>query len=385
MKTQIIRLKRSWRGMTLIEMIGVLTVLAVLAAFLVPAFIRKMDQMAGDKESAALKLLADALQSSVLRNRYVPMHTNWAQTIAVERGVNLTDVTMNLRRQPRVFLIDPALQIGARIAGQDYQQDSTGSVIIRNGGVIAPISPRMIVLSSIGEPLPAGVVTGVPLTNEFNAIWNAGERTLPAGSPWTGWRGADDLKIQRINLSPLFVHLVLTSYDSPDGDGQFRMDNAALLTAPDPSVDPVDPPGHDAYYIQNSVLSLHFDSSRTNALDTKQILTRDISYVYQQHVWRTSIQGLGLAGGMDIGDIVERFLRAPHNPNALYTTNGQVVVVEKFLDFMQAYQDWETAGFPDYSSSQWQLADQKQGEMIFAVQKLYKDPTYSPTEVPCPP
>jgi hypothetical protein len=333
-----------------------------------------MDRIAGDRESASLKALADSLESSILRNRYIPSHTNWAQVVAAERGVNLTDVTTNLRRQPRVFLIDPALRIGPRVAGQDFQQDTTGSVIFDSDGrVIPPINPRMVILSSIGVPLPAGITNGVPpSTNDFEGIWNSVNGALPAGSAWSGWSGASDLRVQRVNLAPLFVHVVLTTYASTT-NGLFAIDAGWTNNAPADNI------GRDTYFIQNSVLSL---ITHTNTLDTRHILTRDISFVYQQHIWRASIGGLGFAGGMDIGTVVDRFLRAPNNPNAADPPNQQLAVVQKFSDYMKAYQNWEASGFTDNGLRT--IADNAQDAMMNTVQGLYKSPSYTPPEVPCP-
>lgn len=365
---------RAAHGMTLIGLIGVMAVLAILAAVLVPALLRMMDRIAGDRESASLKALADSLESSILRNRYIPSHTNWAQVVATERGVNLTDVTTNLRRQPRVFLIDPALQIGSRVAGEDFLQDTTGSVIFDSDGrVIPPINPRMVILSSIGVPLPAGITTGVPASsNDFEGIWNSVDGTLPAGSAWSGWSGASDLRVQRVNLSPLFVHVVLTTYVSTE-DGKFAIDAGWTNNAPADSI------GRDTYFIQNSVLSL---VTHTNTLDTQHILTRDISFVYQQDIWRASIGGLGVAGGMDIGTVVDRFLRAPHNLNAAEGTNQQLRVVQTFSDYMKAYQNWEASGFTD--NTLLGIAEDAQVAMMNAAQGLYKSPNFTPDEVPCP-
>src|SRR5882672_7418118 len=104
---------------TLIEVIGVLAVIGLLAAALVPALIRQMDRIAGDQESAALKACGDALQQSVIRNRYVPGAADWATNIAVELGENISNVMTNGRKQPRFFLIDPMWQIGSNAnAGQ---------------------------------------------------------------------------------------------------------------------------------------------------------------------------------------------------------------------------------------------------------------------------
>src|ERR1043166_2153337 len=70
------------RAFTLIELLGVLAVIALLAGALVPALIRQMDRIAGHQESAALKSLSSALQQSIRRNHYIPNHTDWASTVA---------------------------------------------------------------------------------------------------------------------------------------------------------------------------------------------------------------------------------------------------------------------------------------------------------------
>src|SRR5215475_5137630 len=95
------------RAFTLIEMIGVLAAIAILAVILVPLLIRQMDKVAGDKESASLKSMGDALQQSIQRNRRVPGASgwDWATNIANELGVNLSDITTNARGQPRFFLV----------------------------------------------------------------------------------------------------------------------------------------------------------------------------------------------------------------------------------------------------------------------------------------
>src|SRR6266487_1683608 len=110
------------RSFSLIELIGVLAAIALLAASLVPTLIRQMDRIAGDQESAVLKSFGDALSQSIRRNHYIPNHTNWASTVATESGVAVSNVTTNGRKQPRFFLIDPAWQIGTSAAGQAYLQ-----------------------------------------------------------------------------------------------------------------------------------------------------------------------------------------------------------------------------------------------------------------------
>src|SRR6266487_4069713 len=139
--------RKSQRAFSLIEMIGVLAVIAILAAVLAPALIRQMDKLAGDQESAALKSFCDALQGSILRSRSIPSHTNWAPTVATELGVDIATVTNSPRRQPRFFLIDPALRIGNNSSVLPYNQTNwvSGSVVTNLVPVPAPPrSPRVL-------------------------------------------------------------------------------------------------------------------------------------------------------------------------------------------------------------------------------------------------
>src|SRR5207302_8457857 len=131
--------------------------------------IRQLDKIAGDQESAALRSFSDALQQSIMRNRYIPTYTTWASTVAIELGVDASNVSTNARRQPRTFLIDPALRIGNNANGLPYTQanwvtqTTSGSGVTNSAGVLVPpLSPRLIMLSSIARALPAGVVSGVP-------------------------------------------------------------------------------------------------------------------------------------------------------------------------------------------------------------------------------
>ena len=67
---------------------------------------------------------------------------------------------------------------------------------------------------------------------EFQKLWDAPDGTVPdsSSSPliWKLFEGdPHDVKVQRINLGPLFHNLVLSTYTAAT-NGQFRIDGSAL-------------------------------------------------------------------------------------------------------------------------------------------------------------
>jgi len=356
---------------TLIEMIGILAVIAILALVLVPVLVRQMDRIAGENESASLRGITDAFQKSVMRNRYIPGSSDWATNIAKELGVNISDVTINGRKQPRFFLIDHDLKIGGTVAGQSYQQATLG-VQTR------PVNVRFMVVSSIGMPLPNNMPS-VPSGPDFNAIWdwNDASPIAPAASNLGSFTRGEDLKVQRVNLSPLFVGLWLTTYSSSDA-ALYSIDSSGLAGV-------VPALGTNGYLIQSSVLSLGFVNSGLTSLDSQQVLIRDNSFVFNENVWRGSITAGSFPGGLDIAGVVDRYLKAPANPRAQYGANQQSIVVSNMQAYMDAYVQWAGSYFqsPQYQNS----AQQWQTRMFNSVQGQYLANSYDPPPggVPCGP
>ena len=263
---------------SLLEMIAVLAVIAILAAVLIPALIKETDKLVADQESASLQSLAAALQNNIVRTRRIPADgsgPDWATNIAAEAGLNLAAVTSNFRRQPRIFLI---YTLGFGTLTLPYTQPSSG--IPTN-----PPSPRFMLLSSLGTPLPAAL-TSRPSTSDFNNLWNSTPTAFPVTIAGTTWGGDPrDVTIQRISLSPLFVRLILNT-NNDTVNAYYAIDQALGNTINLVS-------NVSAYYLQNSILSLYTTNSST--LDSQQILTRDISFVYDQNAWRDTITSVSIS------------------------------------------------------------------------------------------
>jgi len=335
--------------MTLIEVIGVLAVIAILAAVLLPALIKETDKVVADQETASLQSFGNAFQSYVTRYRRIPGAAgyDWATSIANELGLDIGSVTNNVRQQPRVLLIDTS---GFGTLSLPYVQNNAGTAL--------PANPRLMIVSSLGTPLPSGVVSGGPLTSDFTNLWNSASGVVPTTGVWAGWTGnPNDITVQRINLSALFVDLWLSTYNS-SWNCYYSIDTA-WPPLPITSV-------LSNYFLQNSILNLYFTNATGTygAPDSQQILIRDSSFVFYGNEWIRSINGgsggSGTNGGFNFAGLVNGFLSA--NPTPLGYMQ-QTNIVSDFINYMNDYAAWSAAGFLT-SGSAWTTVSGDQSAMM---------------------
>jgi len=356
---------------SLLQMIGLLAVISILAAALAPSFVRQMDKTAGDQESAALKSYGDALQQSIMRNRRVPGAANWdwATNIANELGADVASITNSPRKQSRFFVTDPNLSISG--AGLPYSQTDNGATGVTNA--------RVMLVSSIARGLPPSIASGASLSaNDFNALWNWNDASnvLPSTSfSWTGWPASDDLRLQRLDLSPLFVRLVLSTYAS-FGTPSYSIDQTNSSTSVVGTM--------TAFIIQNSVLALY---DRFGSVDSEQILIQNSSFLYYLDRWHGSVSGAAFISGVDIAAVVDQYMAAYPNAGAQNGTNQQAIVVQSMITYMDAYSTWAASGFPyTPAGGQTHAPDylfNAQNDMVTALQGQYLKNSYNPVPVNC--
>jgi type II secretory pathway pseudopilin PulG len=351
--------------MTLIEVIGVLAILAILAAVVLPALIKQTDKLVASQEATSLQSFGNAFQSSVTRNRRIPGAAgyDWATNIAAELGLNIADVTNNIRRQPRLILLDTT---GFSTLALPYLQADSGTLVPTSPS----FSPRLMLISSLGKALPNTLVSGGLSSGDFNNLWNwdSTQANFPTTGVWAGWTGSPyDITLQRINLTPLLVNVWLTYSGASRNSAtpfyaiDYPLNSLSFVTG-------VTNYTH-GYFFQNSVLTLSYSnaSSLLVVTDSLQILTHDSSFVFDQNKWLNTLStptnifltstGSGGSGikNFDFTDMVNGFLAAP-GPTAtaanLTPSGQQSNVVQSFINYMTAYTNWAALGAP-YPSAQY--------------------------------
>lgn len=345
------RLNARSSALTLIEMIGVVAILAVLTVLLSTAGLRHLDRIASERELATLRGLSVDLQKTILRTRSISNVAGLAAAIALDTGKDIGDITNNARSRQRVFWMDQAGWLSNNVP---YVQTSAGTPL-------APTNARLMILSSIGAPLP--VTSGMVSAADFAALWSCAEDTLPAAAPWTSI-DPHDVKIQRVNLAPLFARLVLSTYTAAT-NGQYRIDGGSLVSAPRSN-------GVSAYYLKGSVATF-VTGAPANQTNHTVILNQDSSFVYEYGTWRSSIIGGESYGLSDVSGIVAAFLAATPNQRARLTnTNAQqIAIVSSFVNYMSNYNAWASNDFPQSWTGNNSFLDKMQRNMMSNVAGLF--------------
>ncbi len=246
--------------------------------------------------------------------------------VAGQIGWRSAEIQTNTRGNVRVFLIDPALRVGKTPGSVlPFTQDWEGS--------LAPVSPRVLIVSSVGEPLPSGLVSGVAsTTNAFNAIWSAPVSATPSGWTWSG--RPEDLRIQRIAMDRMFHPVVLNSFDS--SKGRFGVDTG-VTNLMGTNI-------FTTWYLKGTALRLH---ANDGALQSTEVVQDAVSYVYEHGTWRGRAfmsMGTKRLSGQDLQDAVDLFLSAQWNVNAKSSVTQQDVV-NALTAYMQQYIAWANGGF----------------------------------------
>lgn len=356
--------RRSRGGFSAIELIGVLAILTILALALLPSMIQTYDRTARELESKTLVKMAEGLRTLILRQHRIPDHSTVMQDLATQLGWELTDVQLNPRREPRIFLIDPAI---TNTLALPYTQTAAG---ITNE---LPSTVRVLILSSVGRALPTGLVSGYATsTNAFAELWDTSDENIPAS--WTSWKGRGaDLRIERIGLDTLFVPVML-NYDIYSGgvmnSGRYTADDSTTNTLPIS-------PTYRTYFLKGTVLGLHSHTGTANTLQAREVIQHATSYVYERDAWRGALflgRGFRPTSGFDIQAASDLFVAASTNANAQGTPKvTQPIVINAMSNYMRAFITWQTDGYPNSGASFTAVGD-AQRDMDTISQNLIHKP-----------
>jgi len=319
-----IRLNNKCRSaFSLLELVVVLVVVSLLAAASVPLLQRELETAARVREAALLQQIDSGFEFVARRQGIIPGPTNWANAMAAPLRLATSGLLTNSAGNRRVLLVDPRFRLGpTNAAGLPFAQTDLGAA--------APTNTRVLVVSSLGPPLPVTVTADAPVTAaEFDALWSLSDRAVPQNWNWTG--GAEDLLLRRLDLGRLFHPVLLNDLSLPPGRYSVNGATNRIL----PSVP------FATHLLAGSVLGLH---GSDGSLQSLEVVGEPGFFSFEAGNWRRrSLSGMEetILVGADLATAAAAFNAAPFAGNI-----SSAAVFAAMTNWLGRYNAWSAAGYP---------------------------------------
>ncbi len=246
------------RGFTLMELIGVIAVIAILSAVIAPNLFKSVDDALAKAEKGNLETLANGLVSYSRQAKRLPSRTpaDWAAVIANHVAIPESEVLVNRRGFNRALYFDPRFFTSSDSNFSGYQQTS--------GLTAPPVSPRAIFVSDLTRNAPARPTTSAA----FEAIWDQD----PGASVLAGPK----VHIQRISFASLFHRLVLNNQNTSQPAYSLESGSQSAVPAASGGLDGM----VTRYVMDGTELRLYQAPFPSGALETSSLVQVDKHYRY---------------------------------------------------------------------------------------------------------
>lgn len=252
-------MKYAARGFSLLEMIGVMAVMAILAGALAPSVFQLIEEGYQSAEQRSMQTISQALQDVARRDKRVPSlaSLDWTTAVADYASLPPQRVLVNEKNFNRRLYADPMFFNNSNQAFSGYTQ---------NQGLTArPFSPRLMVVSSLTGNISANLNTNT----RFTDVWEQTSDALIVES--------DTLMIERINLAPLFMRVVLNNANTTQTGFSLEGSAEASVAAASAGVDG----SRTIHVISGSMLALNAAPFPGSATQRQLIVSDENSLRYQ--------------------------------------------------------------------------------------------------------
>jgi hypothetical protein len=254
--------------------------------------------------------------------------------VAADLAVSLNRVTHTAQGNARWFWADPGCAVGATATNTlPFIQTEVGSVV-------QPTRVRMLVISSVGAPLPSPAITA-PTQAQFDGAWNTVSGGVPPvlSSSWDG--SPEDLSLQRLEVGALFRRLILENVDN------WRLAPYSIETT-NTLTTIASNNRREMWFLSGTVVNFHYSD---NTLQAREYLIEDASYTFENGRWTRYLRyGPNRSLGW-FGEMVDKFLAAPAPPNGTRRYSTQQWVVDAMYQFLYCFGQWSLDYF--YGGPPW--------------------------------
>lgn len=315
---------RPRQGFTILETIGVLSILAILAALLIPPVVGRINAARTATERKSLRSLGEALERQILARGGIPDGEGWVDRVAEELAIPRDRAARSLAGNRRVYLVDPDFSFGDEPVTLPWTQPPSGVAG-------PPVHARVLIVSSQGWPLPDLEGGGIETRREvFERLWHLPDDTVPVGWPAEWADEGESLLIHRLDLTPLFHRLAVTILAPGQLPEMAVGEGEAVAIAGT---------GREGWFLDGSVIQFR----RNGQPDFREMLTEDRAYFLEHGGWRGQLRE-----GRDEDAVLDAFLSARRHPLAAEGSTPHALA-DAYYQYGLAWSAWSGAGFPTTS------------------------------------
>jgi len=272
-------------GFTLIEVIGVLAIMAIAAGVLTPSIAQRISRMRSAAEDSKLATIGDAVVQFATLHQQIPGTDSWSAEVAQLLGWSPQEVRCSIPQDSstaRVFLIHPSFapaNIGSgSFSDRIWTQGTDGTSSVRDARILILSVHR----SGLALPLSSGTA---PSASEFDQVWNwypdPSTQAPPSGWP-SAWDGhGENLHVRRINFQPLFRRVTFSNAGFPDSIPSFQIGSGSPVRLRST-------PTFDALYLTGTTLRVYRANPGSDSPGMLQLihtLRGDVNFVYAHDQW----------------------------------------------------------------------------------------------------
>lgn len=336
-------------GFTLMEAVGVFSILAVIGAVVSPAFHQQIREAEQKSEAKTTTALIRAVEKVVLDRKVLPGTTDWVDWVAPELDQPVHRIARSRSGCQRRLVYHPASGIQPGELGR--AQTASGFTDIY------PAFERLMVVSTLRDAFPEN--WDLESEEAFEALWNTEPHERPAGWSEQDLPDPDDLQIARLDLTDL-THRVVINNMSP-GMVPARIsveENGTILSVAR---------SESSYswmrcYLHGTGLNLH---GPDGALMARELINHDRTLYYNEAGWSGPASPAGPSMAPEVTPTLPCEL-PDTTPLAPHWAPGMTDLVQDFLDAnfpciedealkqaaidelyraLWAYMDWAESGF----------------------------------------